>query len=53
MKTETTKITENPASTENAKTVEKEDTGLLIVGIRKERRKTMTSTTYFWGLHSM
>ena len=53
MTTETTKITENPASTENSTTVEKEDTGKLIVGRIKGKIKTMTSTTSLWEPHSV
>ena len=37
-------LQEIPASTGNATTVEKEVTGLFIVGRIKEKRKTMTST---------
>ena len=51
-KTETTiRLKESPASTGNATTVVKEFTGLLIVGLRKEKRKTMTSITYSWEQH--
>ena len=32
----------------NAIPAEEESTGLIIVGQRKENRKTMTSTTYSW-----
>ena len=46
-----TRITENPASTENETTVEKEDTGRLIVGPRKVKRKTMKSKTSLWEPH--
>ena len=46
MATETTaRLQEIPASTGNATTVVKKDTRLLIVGRRKEKRKTMTLTT--------
>ena len=51
MTTETPKrITENHASTENTTTMEREDTGRLIVG-RRRKRNTMTSTTFFWDPH--
>ena len=49
----TTTITENPASTENATTLEKEDTGLLIVGLRKGKINIMTLTTSLWEPHSV
>ena len=53
-KTEMTiKLQESPASMGNAKTVGKEDTGLLIVGRGKEKIETMTSTTYLWDSHSV
>ena len=52
--TETTiRLKETPASTSNAKTVEKEATRLLIVGRRKEKIKTTTSTTYLWEPQSL
>ena len=47
------KTAKNPRFTGNAKTVEKEATRLLIFGRRKERRKTMASTTSLWEAHSM
>ena len=53
-KTEITiRLQESPTSTGNATTVEKEVTGLMVVGQRKEKINTITSTTYFWEPHSM
>ena len=45
------RLQESPASTGNATPVEKEATGLLIVGRRKEKRKTMILTTSSWEPH--
>ena len=51
--TETTTITEESDSAEDAKTVGKQDTGLLIVGWRKVKIKTMMSKTFLWEPHSV
>ena len=47
----TIRLQEIPASTGNATSVEKQTTGMLIDGRRKEKRKTMTSKTYSWDQH--
>ena len=53
-KTETTiGLKESPASTGNATTVVKEDTGHLTVGKINENKKTMTLTTYLWEQYSL
>ena len=44
---------EIPTSTGNATTAEKEVTRLLIVGRRKEKRKTMTLKISLWDPHSV
>ena len=47
--TETTmRLQEIPTPTGNSRTVEKEDTRMLIFGQRKENIKTMGSKTYLW-----
>ena len=52
MKIETTiRLQEIPDSMGNAITVKKEAIGMLIVGQRKENRKTMTSTASSWEPH--
>ena len=51
-KKETTiRLQEIHASTGNATSVQKQATGMLIDGLRKEKRKTMTSKTYSWDQH--
>ena len=46
-----TRTTENSASTENSKNVEREVTWWLIVGQITVKRKTMTSTASLWEPH--
>ena len=47
-----TRITEKPASMENATTAEKEGTGRLIFGRRRNRNKTKSKTS-LWYHNSM